>query len=1572
MAVQKGEVLQAAWWMLVTASAVSAGIACLSNPCLHGICIDDVNTTYSCYCVDGYTGVQCQTNWDECWSEPCQNGGTCVDGIASYNCSCPDGFIGDNCETNYNECESNPCTNNGTCIDMANGYVCSCVPGFSGEHCEVDVAVCNATEEVRCYNGGQCIEGPGFKFYCKCAAGWTGSKCVDQIDECQSMPCQNGGFCIDAHADYMCACAYGYTGKDCEVQIEFCNEDSCSDNAICVLEEGMRVCYCVPDYHGERCELQYDECLLGPRCMNGGSCIDGVDNFTCSCPPQLTGLLCECLILDDGSHDCEYIRPTPYPDISSTAITLVDDFTTTEAVSYVPGFNGTTFKTTRKDETESWTATTFTELITTTESGSEDITEQSVIVTDTEETNAPKTTTSKIEITESTETVTSERATIESGDSKVETTTECKESCEKSTEFTAKLPPVDVETTTSMVTDGFKTSTEDTRETTLATLPPIIDTGSTTSKSRISTTQSISTISTAIENTTPKIDTTTEKMFTDTPTDHAVTDLPFPSTIPEMPDTTTVSPGIDNTTTGYTTLQSECTDSICNNRGTCINTPHGITCQCIFNYGGRFCDDKKTITSAAFGGNTYVTHTVRNTTSIAIEFKAKTLITDGQIMEVDIAKGVYMKLFMNSGLLKFKFSCGYQTMLLGEINTFVNKGYPMKIETRLDLFVNEQHCNATLRLNDTVAMSGGQVANISVLDDNTTIHLGNKPNTQDSESKLFIGCITDLVINGEKREIFGDAKDAASVSECSSLSCLSGPCHNGGTCRDAGEEYVCSCANGWLGTYCNQSICENNPCKSGGSCVPHPGSGFLCLCPYGKHGIFCEYNVDITRPSFSPIISGISSYLIFPLNPSAMNSDRFDLRLRFQTPDMDQIALLAFVGQSGRHDSRSPHLALTFVKGYIMLTWNMGSGPRRIFTSRALTPRRGGHTVRVWRRGRTGGLSVDSRHNVSGNAPSGDTKINLLPYIYIGGHPSENFYDLPHDLPLHSGWKGCIWEVSGQAIGSGKAIGGRGVGQCGVAQCTSKSCNAPRGVCIHSPATYGCICNEGWFGPTCSAKKSPCDQLVTKCQGRCVITADIAQCDCPYGKTGVNCDQDLIPTDVLFTGVRSYVKLQSHPISSVSLSLEAEVKPQKERGLVLFTQTPHFYTSLSLQGGMLEFRWTDHLSGLTSLVRSGVVLTTSHWHKVKAGRYGSRLYVWADGALSTESMLAHAYPHTHANATILVGGAKDLASLPFDVMSGPPESFTGCIRNLNINNVLVPLEKHNIQEGENLGDCDGTPCGSETCGGGACVVEGGRARCACALSTERTSAGARCRRHVDCTPANCRAPSGVCRHGACVCAAGFAGDSCEHKINVTIPQFNGEALLSVWRAPSLGHAGKQRLGAMTTPSYIALNFTTAQPTGLLLWADMGMEYIGIGIENGYLKMVWYFHQDNSTIEVFNTRTPKFETSRFLSRLLPHAGFIADAEWHTVELRFRRRNITVTVDGLLAYVEEPGLMPEPDYGVDIDLFIGGITEEDSAIAKRIFPNNFKGCIDNISTEEDSYITNYMEVYSENVKSCQLFP
>ena len=42
-----------------------------------------------------------QGNINECESDPCQNGGRCNDGMNSYTCSCVDGYRGENCESMF-------------------------------------------------------------------------------------------------------------------------------------------------------------------------------------------------------------------------------------------------------------------------------------------------------------------------------------------------------------------------------------------------------------------------------------------------------------------------------------------------------------------------------------------------------------------------------------------------------------------------------------------------------------------------------------------------------------------------------------------------------------------------------------------------------------------------------------------------------------------------------------------------------------------------------------------------------------------------------------------------------------------------------------------------------------------------------------------------------------------------------------------------------------------------------------------------------------------------------------------------------------------------------------------------------------------------------------------------------------------------------------------------------------------------------------------------------------------------------------------------------------------------------
>ena len=72
---------------------------CQNDPCQNGGTCEDEIGRYTCQCLDGYTGINCQTNIDDCVNHNCQNHVHCRDGVASYECVCLEGFTGEFCET---------------------------------------------------------------------------------------------------------------------------------------------------------------------------------------------------------------------------------------------------------------------------------------------------------------------------------------------------------------------------------------------------------------------------------------------------------------------------------------------------------------------------------------------------------------------------------------------------------------------------------------------------------------------------------------------------------------------------------------------------------------------------------------------------------------------------------------------------------------------------------------------------------------------------------------------------------------------------------------------------------------------------------------------------------------------------------------------------------------------------------------------------------------------------------------------------------------------------------------------------------------------------------------------------------------------------------------------------------------------------------------------------------------------------------------------------------------------------------------------------------------------------------
>ncbi|CAF3359824.1 unnamed protein product [Rotaria socialis] len=67
-----------------------------------------------------------------------------------------------------------------------------------------------------CQNNATCYLNVGREL-CICAAGFTGTICDEQIDECLSTPCQHGGKCIDGLNNYTCDCSdVFFIGSNCE------------------------------------------------------------------------------------------------------------------------------------------------------------------------------------------------------------------------------------------------------------------------------------------------------------------------------------------------------------------------------------------------------------------------------------------------------------------------------------------------------------------------------------------------------------------------------------------------------------------------------------------------------------------------------------------------------------------------------------------------------------------------------------------------------------------------------------------------------------------------------------------------------------------------------------------------------------------------------------------------------------------------------------------------------------------------------------------------------------------------------------------------------------------------------------------------------------------------------------------------------------------------------------------------------------------------------------------------------------------------------------------------------------
>ncbi|KAL0278979.1 UNVERIFIED_CONTAM: hypothetical protein PYX00_000637 [Menopon gallinae] len=412
---------------------------------------------------------------------------------------------------------------------------------------------------------------------------------------------------------------------------------------------------------------------------------------------------------------------------------------------------------------------------------------------------------------------------------------------------------------------------------------------------------------------------------------------------------------------------------------------------------------------------------------------------------------------------------------------------------------------------------------------------------------------------------------------------------------------------------------------------------------------------------------------------------------------------------------------------------------------------------------------------------------------------------------------------------------------------------------------------------------SPCT-LDCGIGGVCVVEGNAQRCQCPLGRGGDSCENDVLIRSPRFTG-QGWLAFPALQAAYKHVQLEMVFRPEAWDGILFLTGERDDMTgdfmSLLLHRGFLEFRF-DCGSGI-GVVRSEETVVLNEWNRLVLYRHRWDAWIQLNNGKHVQGRSKGLFSRITFREPVFIGGPGNTTGLadklPIEV------GLKGCIRHLEINDHSYSFELS--PEGDSVKGFDVVECTSDRCSKVPCQHSG-----KCLMNGEEA---------------------------VCLCPLGFTGDLCQTRVDLQVPSFNGSSYL---RYPGLGSSVLSWLDIQVTLK------PTAED-GIILYnghrTDGVGDFMAIYILGGHLEFTFDLGTGSVTIRLEKP--------------------VSMGEWHELRLSRTGRLAILQVDNQSpVHALAPGAFTQ--LSLPQNLYIGGVPNFDMVSPKVKVRTSFVGCIQKV--------------------------